>query len=290
MNGKSLSDSDRKIVDAIVDASPALVLSGAGISVATGIPTYRDETGNWLRSDPITHQEFVRDPQQRQRYWGRSLLGWPAVRDARPSAAHLILAHMERLGAITHVVTQNVDRLHQRAGSAKVTDLHGRLDRVICLDCKQSLSRDQLQGELERLNPGITRGTVSARPDGDADMPDSIVDSVTVPVCKQCGGTLMPDVVFFGGSIPGERVHEGQLALERARSLLVIGSSLQVYSGYRFCKWALQSDKPIFLINPGRTRADDIATKWRIGADRGLSAILERSRDHIAEQGNNSYD
>ncbi|WOJ94197.1 NAD-dependent protein deacetylase [Congregibacter variabilis] len=284
MDNLLLCDPDRKCLNEIAEALPALVLTGAGVSVATGIPTYRNEAGTWLRSDPITHQEFLKDPRQRQRYWGRSLLGWPAVRDARPATAHRILAQMEAIGAITHIVTQNVDRLHQRAGSAKVTDLHGRLDRAVCLDCKTFISRDQLQSDLLRLNPGITRTTVSARPDGDADLADGIVDSVTVPCCKQCKGTLMPDVVFFGGSIPNERVLEGKLALERARCLLVVGSSLQVYSGYRFCKWARDSNKPIFLINPGLTRADDMATKWRIDADSGLQAIFERYCEHRKEQ------
>jgi NAD-dependent SIR2 family protein deacetylase len=290
MNPHPLSHSDLERVSAIIDASPALVLTGAGVSAATGIPTYRDQAGNWLRSDPITHQEFIRDPRQRQRYWGRSLLGWPAVRDARPAAAHRILAQLENLGVITHIVTQNVDRLHQRAGSSTVTDLHGRLDRIFCLNCKESSGRDQIQSELERLNPSINRTMVSARPDGDADLADSMVDGITVPQCKSCGGTLMPDVVFFGGSIPSERVLEGQAALERAQSLLVVGSSLQVYSGYRFCKWARQTNKPIFLINPGVTRADDIAHKWTVEADTGLSALLNHSIKRHAYKETASHD
>lgn len=272
----TLSRSDDALLNALTNAAPAMVVTGAGISVSTGIPTYRDEAGTWLRSAPISHQEFIADPRQRQRYWGRSLLGWPAVRDARPAAGHRLLAQMERLGFVTHLVTQNVDRLHQRAGSINVTDLHGRLDRVICLDCGVDSSRDLLQTELERLNPQITHRTVSARPDGDADLADSVVNSVQVPLCAACGGTLMPDVVFFGGSIPKERVDHCRLALEHSRSLLVIGSSLQVYSGYRFCKWAAKSNKPIFLMNPGTTRADDLGTKWSVTADLGLTALLER--------------
>lgn len=280
---------DDAFLDALTKAGPAMVVTGAGVSVATGIPTYRDEVGTWLRSAPITHQEFTTDPRQRQRYWGRSLLGWPAVRDARPAAGHRLLAQLERLGFVNHLVTQNVDRLHQRAGSAKVTDLHGRLDRVLCLDCNIDSSRDVLQGELQRLNPHITHRTVAARPDGDADLADEVVDSVQVPPCAVCGGTLMPDVVFFGGSIPKERVDSCKMALEHSRSLLVIGSSLQVYSGYRFCKWAAKSNKPIFLINPGNTRADDLAVKWRVTADQGLAALLERiqSNKHpTVEKGN----
>ncbi|MDP5053996.1 MAG: NAD-dependent deacetylase, partial [Congregibacter sp.] len=148
MNYSPALQTDTDFLDALMDALPALVLTGAGISVATGIPTYRDESGTWLRSAPITHREFLGDARQRQRYWGRSLLGWPAVRDARPAQAHRLLAQLEALGAISHIITQNVDRLHQRAGSAKVTDLHGRLDRVVCLGCQNLSNRDQLQAEL----------------------------------------------------------------------------------------------------------------------------------------------
>ncbi|WP_439107301.1 Sir2 family NAD-dependent protein deacetylase, partial [Congregibacter sp.] len=162
MSTLPLPRADQNFVIALLNALPALVITGAGISVATGIPTYRDRKGTWLRSAPITHQQFLGDSRQRQRYWGRSLLGWPAVRDARPTSGHRLLAKLEREGLITHIVTQNVDRLHQRAGSSKVTDLHGRLDRVICLGCKTLVSRDLLQADLERLNPGINHGTVSA--------------------------------------------------------------------------------------------------------------------------------
>ncbi|WOJ95753.1 NAD-dependent protein deacetylase [Congregibacter brevis] len=269
----------KNFVAELTEASPALVVTGAGISVSTGIPTYRDETGKWLRSDPITHQQFLGDFRQQQRYWGRSLLGWPAVRDAKPAPGHRLLAQLEHKGFLSHIVTQNVDRLHQRAGSTKVTDLHGRLDRVVCLSCKTFFSRDLLQKDLEHLNPGINHSTVSARPDGDADMPDQTVESVKVPKCRECEGTLMPDVVFFGGSIPAKRVTESKLALERSNSLLVIGSSLQVYSGYRFCKWAAAANKPIFLMNPGKTRADDMAKKWQVDADTGLESLLAATRE-----------
>jgi NAD-dependent SIR2 family protein deacetylase len=260
-------------------ALPALVLTGAGISVGTGIPTYRDEKGTWLRSAPITHQEFVREPRQRQRYWGRSLIGWPGVREARPAAAHRALVQLQASGAVTHIVTQNVDRLHQRAGSDDVTDLHGRLDRVLCLVCGRGECREQLQERLQRLNPDISGQAIAPRPDGDADLPESVVDRVQVADCNSCGGTLMPDVVFFGGSIPGERVLATRAALQRSASLLVIGSSLQVYSGYRFCRWAQASEKPVFILNPGITRADSMACKWAIDADSGLTALLAHLRE-----------
>ncbi len=267
--------SSREFIDALRAASPFLVLTGAGISAGTGIPTYRDEHGRWLRSDPIKHQEFVSDPRKRQRYWGRSLRGWPGVRDARPALAHHHLTRLEAGKHLTHIVTQNVDRLHQRAGSQDVVDLHGRLDRVRCLDCEVTVCREAIQGRLECLNPGLAGVGADVRPDGDADLPDEVVDSVQVPPCEACGGVLMPDVVFFGGSVPADRLRTCRDALDRARGLLVIGSSLQVYSGYRFCRWAAEAGKPIFLINPGTTRADHLGRRWQTGADEALAEIVE---------------
>lgn len=257
----------------IADSLPSLVLTGAGISAATGIPTYRDSSGRWLRSEPIKHQEFMSDPGKRRRYWGRSLRGWPGVRDARPTAAHRSLTRLEQRGALTHIVTQNVDRLHQRAGSQQVIDLHGRLDRVLCLDCGAESCRELLQSRLEALNPSLPRGNGSARPDGDADLAEELIDGVRVPECSVCGGRLMPDVVFFGGSIPPARVEACRDALASARSLLVVGSSLTVYSGFRFCRWAAGAGLPIFLINPGQTRADDLGMKWSSPADTALAEL-----------------
>ncbi|MEM8942164.1 MAG: NAD-dependent protein deacetylase [Pseudomonadota bacterium] len=259
---------------AIVESLPALVLTGAGISVSAGIPTYRNDRGEWLRSDPITHQEFLNQERQRKRYWGRSLLGWPAVRDAAPGVAHGALAELEKLQAITHLVTQNVDRLHQRAGSESVTDLHGRLDRVKCLSCNAQYHRNDIQATLAEANPHINRTTIDARPDGDADMSDELVDSIRIPDCERCGGVLMPDVVFFGGSIPRDRVAYCRSQLKKASSLIVVGSSLQVYSGFRFCRWAGDASKPIFLINPGTTRADELGRRWASDADSALLAVL----------------
>lgn len=258
----------------LANATPLMVLTGAGISTGCGIPTYRDERGVWLRSKPITHQEFVTDSRQRQRYWGRSTLGWATVSGAHPSQAHRALAALEAVGHITQVVTQNVDRLHQRAGTRNVIDLHGRLDRVHCLDCEQSLQRSTLQPRLLSLNPWLSRPVSELRPDGDADLAESDVAQVVIPDCTTCGGTLMPDVVFFGGSIPKERIAKAERALQRSNALLVVGSSLQVYSGYRFCRWAKSQDKPIFIVNPGITRADEMAhALLSDGADTALTAL-----------------
>lgn len=264
------------LADFLHQHAPVLVLTGAGISSGCGIPTYRDEQGQWLRSAPITHQEFLDNARQRQRYWGRSAIGWPAVRDARPSAAHHALTTLELEGQVAQVVTQNVDRLHQRAGTRSVTDLHGRLDRVKCLDCTAYLSRDTMQTWLLQHNPWLDRAAGDARPDGDASLAEHEVDGVVVPECPSCSGTLMPDVVFFGGSIPRDRVADCERALGEARGLLVVGSSLKVYSGYRFCRWAAAQNKAIALLNPGSTRADPLA-------DVKLSARADDLLPHVAQ-------
>ena len=266
-------------------AHPRLVvLTGAGISEGSGIPTYRDSEGNWLRNDPITHQEFTGCEHKRRRYWGRSLVGWPGVRDARPNAAHQALARLERESRIELLITQNVDRLHQRAGSDNVIDLHGRLDRVMCLACKAFSHREIMQQRLERHNSHLRDLAADVRPDGDADLSMEQVTSVVVPACEACGGDLMPDVVFFGGSVPRERVAHCTEAIARADALLVIGSSLRVFSGYRFCRRAAEAGKPIAILNPGVTRADPLATlKLPHAAEEllsGLMTLLPKSIAH----------
>ncbi|TGD73616.1 NAD-dependent protein deacetylase [Mangrovimicrobium sediminis] len=250
-----------------------VVLTGAGISAESGIPTYRDDQGRWLYRTPIQHQAFIDSELTRKRYWSRSLGGWPAVRDAQPNAAHRALAALEHDGRIELLITQNVDRLHQRAGSRRVIDLHGRVDRVRCLGCGALDERDALQGWLEANNaPAPARA--AARPDGDSELPDddTALALFKVPDCARCAGTLMPDVVFFGGNVPRARVDSSLAALQRADALLVIGSSLQVYSGYRFCRKAREWNKPIALLNPGKTRADDIADLKIIGPATALLA------------------
>jgi NAD-dependent SIR2 family protein deacetylase len=236
-----------------------VVITGAGVSASSGIPTYRDREGVWRHSAPITHQEFVSDAARRRRYWARSLLGWPAVRDARPNSAHLALARLEQLGHVDLLITQNVDRLHQRAGSMAVIDLHGRVDQVRCLDCTGLVARELVQQQLLRDNPRQAGLPAQTRPDGDADVDDSWVESIRVPGCDQCGGTLIPDVVFFGGTVPRERVQACMDAVAAADGVLAVGSSLQVFSGFRFCRLARELGKPIAIINPGTTRADSLA-------------------------------
>jgi NAD-dependent SIR2 family protein deacetylase len=243
----------------IIEHPSLVVLTGAGISAPSGIPTYRDERGTWMHSKPIQHQEFLREPAMRQRYWARSLLGWPAVRDANPNAAHHALETLERLGRVSLLITQNVDRLHQRAGSHNVVDLHGRLDRVICLNCSTGHLREQIQDQLARDNGLLETGIASQRPDGDANADEDWVRQIRTPGCSACGGLLMPDVVFFGGQVPPERVRTCISAVEQADAVLAIGSSLQVFSGFRFCREANRLGKGLALINPGKTRADDMA-------------------------------
>lgn len=256
-----------------------VVLTGAGISADSGIPTYRDARGTWLSASPIQHQDFVTDPAARQRYWGRSMIGWPPVRDAQPNPNHTALVTFEQAGKTALLVTQNVDRLHQKAGSQRVVDLHGRLDRVICLDCSAGYTRDHVQAQLERLNPhhrGLAGGT---RPDGDADLSPEQVQNIAILPCEACGGMLKPDVVFFGGSIPRERVSTCEDAITRADGLLVIGSSLQVYSGFRFCRQAHELGIPLVIVNEGLTRADELAT-LKISTQ-GL-AVLREALGHWA--------
>ncbi|MDA8662364.1 NAD-dependent protein deacetylase [Luminiphilus sp.] len=248
------------------------VLTGAGISADSGIPTYRDQHGKWLRVDPIQHKEFIESDQKRKRYWARSMVGWPGVEKALPNVHHTALATLERIGKISTLITQNVDRLHQKAGSQRVIDLHGRLDRVVCLSCGQHEVRAALQARLLATNPFVVNYSQIARPDGDADVPDHFVAQTQEPVCTSCGGVLMPDVVFFGGTVPKPRVDACFNALNNSTGLLVVGSSLQVYSGFRFCRMAEKLRMPIIIVNEGDTRADDIAT-LKV-SDAGLSRLV----------------
>lgn len=234
-----------------------LVLTGAGISTDSGIPDYRDSNGEWKRKQPVQHPDFMRSEHTRQRYWGRSLVGWPVMRDARPNAAHDALAQLEQLGHIDLLVTQNVDGLHQRAGSEKVIDLHGRSDRVICMSCDFSCSRDEVHHQSADLNPTFTHFSAETAPDGDADL-EVDFSGFRIPDCPHCGGILKPDVVFFGDNVPKQRVTDALDALQQADGLLVIGSSLMVYSGFRFCRRAEEWDKPIAALTLGRTRADEL--------------------------------
>lgn len=254
------------------------VLTGAGCSTASGIPDYRDGDGLWKRKQPITVQAFVGDAYARARYWARSLVGWRAFAAATPNAAHRGLARLEAQGRITQLVTQNVDGLHRAAGSRAVIDLHGRLDRVVCLSCAARWPRAQWQDELARSNPQWADLAAAQAPDGDADLEGCDFASFRVPPCPACGGIVKPDVVFFGESVPRERVAAAEEALRAADAMLVVGSSLMVFSGYRFAREAARLGKPIVAINLGRTRADALlAEKIEAPCAEVLAAIGDRA-------------
>ena len=256
-----MSESVDSLVAILGAHRPWVALTGAGISSASGIPTYRDHNGTWLGSQPIQHDEFISDASKRQRYWSRSALGWPRVGGAQPNESHAALVKLEHAGLLTGVITQNVDRLHQRAGSQSVVDLHGRLDRVKCLDCGQVTSREAIQSWIETHNELPNTASLTLRPDGDADLPDHYVTDFKVPQCKKCRGVVMPEVVFFGGTVPGPVVDECYQMIDAAEGMLVVGSSLSVYSGLRFCRYAVDQGKPLIILNQGQTRADDLCTR-----------------------------
>ena len=244
----------------LMDQQRALFLTGAGISVGAGIPAYRTRDGEWARSTPITDSQFRQSSSMRQRYWARSFVGWPLTSRAQPTQTHQRVALWHQRGLLPDLITQNVDRLHQKAGFERAIDLHGRLDRVLCLQCSSSMHRDHWQLELARANPQLKNLRADQLPDGDADLPDEIIQTVTVPECPSCGGTVMPDVVFFGGNIPGSVSEHTQALARQAGVLVVLGSSLKVYSGYRLCRLTVENGGALVIVNPGPTRADRMAT------------------------------
>ena len=242
-----------------IDRHPRLfVLTGAGCSTASGIPDYRDDNGDWKRARPVMLQQFLAHESTRQRYWARSVAGWHRMRAARPNDAHRALAILERAGRIEQLVTQNVDGLHQAAGSRNVIDLHGRVDVVVCLGCGARIARERVQAELVRRNPGFAGLDARPAPDGDADLEEIDFAAFDVPPCQHCGGLLKPDVVFFGENVPKDRAGRAMEALQRSDALLVVGSSLMVLSGYRFAQAMAERGKPIAAVNLGLTRADDL--------------------------------
>ena len=236
------------------------VLTGAGCSTGSGIPDYRDATGGWKRTPPVNYRDFVEDTQVNARYWARSFIGWPIVSRASPNAAHIALARAQSSGWISRLVTQNVDGLHERAGSREVIDLHGRIDQVVCLQCGERYPRAQVQRRLADANPEWAGISAEVAPDGDADLEGRDFSRFRVPRCEACGGMLKPDVVFFGENVPRLRYEEARSALASSDALLVVGSSLMVYSGYRFARMAHEAGQPIAILNLGQTRADDLAT------------------------------
>jgi len=285
----SMSPDTTRLVDATralrawFDAHPrVLVLTGAGISTACGIPDYRGPDGQWKRNAPITYQQFTREAPMRARYWARSFVGWPVVARAEPSRAHAALVALEARGRVVSLVTQNVDGLHARAGQRRVIDLHGRIDQVICMDCGTRAARADIQQRLAADNPSWKNLSAATAPDGDADLERISFDDFQAPSCAHCGGVLKPDVVFFGENVPRERVLATQAALADADALLVVGSSLMVYSGFRFARMARERGLPLALLTRGVTRADAIATlKLDVDCEPVLAAAVAEATDAL---------
>lgn len=232
------------------------VLAGAGISTESGIPDYRGPETRHVERRPVLYDDFVRDAAARRRYWARASRGWARMAAARPNAGHRALARLEAAGVVEGVVTQNVDGLHQRAGSRRVVELHGGLDRVVCLGCRAALPREAVQRRIGVLNAGWLGRAVEARriaPDGDVEL-EAGLEAFRPPACPDCAGPLKPDVVFFGESVPKARVAEAAGIVSRADALLVVGSSLAVYSGYRFVRQAEKEGTPVAIVTLGETR------------------------------------
>lgn len=260
-----------------------LVLTGAGISTASGIPDYRDRDGTRRGRAPVQGPEFRALEAVRKRYWARSMLGWPTLARSRPNAGHRALALLQDAGKVSDILTQNVDGLHQQAGSRNVIELHGSIHAVVCLECAHTLSRREVQAWLEQANPELaahggrtgSEGVVKALPDGDAHFEPDALATFHLPSCPACGGMLQPDVVFFGDGVPAWRYARANQALAEADALLVVGTSLMVLSGYRFCRDAAASGKPVVAINQGITRADPLlALKLGGAAENVLPALL----------------
>ena len=260
------------------------LLTGAGLSTDSGIPDYRGPDA--VPRSPMTYQEFVREAANRQRYWARNHVGWSHLRHADPNPGHRAAAELERRGLLTGLITQNVDRLHEHAGSRNVIDLHGRYDQVVCLDCQRTYTRRLLAGVLEELNPGFlaratTSGLVEMAPDADATVEDmALIRSFVIAACPACGGMLKPDFVYFGENVPKERAEAAYAMVDSAEALVVAGTSLAVMSGLRFVRHAAKDGKPVVIINRGDTRGDQYADiKVHVGVSEALTWLAAELPD-----------
>ncbi len=258
------------LVDLVADGD-VLVLSGAGLSTESGIPDYRGPTGAARPSTPMTYQAFTGDPLARRRYWARSHLGWRLIARACPNAGHRAVADLQRASLLRGIVTQNVDGLHQAGGARGVVELHGSLDRVVCLDCRTVTPRGELDRRLRAANPGFDARVTAVNPDGDVDLPEAALAGFRTVDCALCGGLLKPDVVFFGETVPADRVQRCFELVEGAGLLLVLGSSLRVMSGYRFVVRAAKLGIPVAIVNQGETRGD---TSAAVRVDAPLGQVL----------------
>ena len=273
---ESCADTEQRLVAWLAARSRVTAITGAGVSTESGIPDYRDGDGNWKRSPPVQYRDFTGSEAVRKRYWARSFAGWPMFAAARPSAAHVALARLEQTGRIAQIVTQNVDRLHQRAGSRNVIDLHGRLDVVRCLAKDHRFDRDAFQQRLREANPGWDAAAARIAPDGDADLEGIDFGVFNVPACEVCGGMLKPDVVFYGESVPRETTAAALAAVESADGVLVAGSSLMVWSSFRLVRTAHARGVEVVAVNRGRTRGDELfAFKYERECGAVLMAVLQ---------------
>jgi NAD-dependent SIR2 family protein deacetylase len=266
----------RSLGDFLSENGSCAVLSGAGVSTASGIPDYRDRNGEWKQSQPMQFGQFKSSAAARRRYWARSFVGWQHFSRARPNDAHRALAELESSGKVDVLVTQNVDGLHSEAGSRNVIELHGALSKVRCIDCDMTFERGRYQVAIKQANPEWHAEVFRYKPDGDAVIAENSHKNFSVPGCPDCDGTVKPDVVMFGESVPKARVQQALSAIDKAAALLVVGSSLMVFSGFRFVRHARAQRIPIAIVNQGRTRADDIAT-LKVSEDCGsvLPAALQ---------------
>lgn len=255
-----------------------VVLTGAGISTSSGIPDYRDSEGVRRGKAPMMYQEFLATPQARRRYWARAMLGWPRVRIAQPNKAHLALATLQQRERISGLLTQNVDTLHDQAGSQDVIELHGSLHRVLCLDCQQRSERDVIQRVMEDRNPYLAGVDAVQAPDGDTLLDPAFEERFQVPHCPHCNGQrLKPDVVFFGENVAPQTAAKAMAAVQQAEGLLVVGSSLMAYSAFRLCKAMVEQGKPVIAINLGKTRGDELLqVKIEASCERLLPLLVER--------------
>ena len=301
-NGPSASS----LIDFIEENAPVFVLTGAGISTASGLGAYRDDNGDWIRQSPITGQDFKSKLASRQRYWARSYVGWPSVADALPNVSHNALVTLQEQGLLSTLVTQNVDGLHTLAGINDVTDLHGNLHTVKCLSCGQHIARHEFQDTLEIANPVLKMfagkntadgdSNVQWQPQGQSNAPyqenfpadaaqitDELIANLILPDCDKCGGMLKPDVVFFGENVDRGIVEATYAALQQSGSTLIIGSSLMIYSGFRFARRTSELGLPLAILNKGKTRADEIAT-LKVASD--CSIVLEQVARHFSRTTN----
>ncbi|EAQ32766.1 NAD-dependent protein deacetylase [Idiomarina baltica] len=254
--------------------TPFTLLSGAGLSTDSGIPAYRNAQGQWVHSPPMQHHDFMNNDAARKRYWARSLGGWLNLYHAQPNRAHQVIAQFQQHGFIDTVITQNVDGLHQKAGSSTVINLHGYANDIVCMTCGDRSPRFDLHQRYAELNPRFNQSVSVIKPDGDAKL-SAPTDEFKLIHCDHCGGILKPDVVYFGDNVPKKRVEACYQAIDDSQGLLIVGSSLKVFSGFRFARYAYQQDKPVIIITKGITRADDLAT---IKIDGNIAETLDQFR------------